>query len=240
MKNSNTIDDPLFGSSEMIWDAFAYRQAQQISLSDRDILDKGDVGMTRSNRQQDIIDAADKLIRHYGHIKTSMEDIAKAIGTSRANIYRFFPTKEALDERVFARQASRMLERARLAAERQSSAGRQLLVAINSLVDETVSMIDVDPNMHRLFATAFTEDWDSAHVYVGAFMALIQEIITKGISTRAFEASSPEEAARFVVTSILVFIHPTLMMDGALKYPGVISDPATHVRHILAYLGSSD
>lgn len=48
-----------------------------------------------------ILDQAEALIRHIGRKKTNVEDIAQKLGMSRANIYRFYPTRAAIDRGVY-------------------------------------------------------------------------------------------------------------------------------------------
>ena len=80
-------------------------------------------------RRQDattrILDAAERLFRHYGYTKTNVADIARDLGMSPANVYRFFATKaaihEALADRMLAENEMAALKIARLpmpAAER--------------------------------------------------------------------------------------------------------------------------
>ena len=47
-------------------------------------------------RKQEILDTALKLFGENGYEKTSMTDIAKAIGVAQGLCYRYFPSKEAL------------------------------------------------------------------------------------------------------------------------------------------------
>lgn len=47
-----------------------------------------------------IIDAAQRLFDRFGPIKTSVADIARELGMSPANIYNFFPSRDAIMEAV--------------------------------------------------------------------------------------------------------------------------------------------
>ena len=50
-----------------------------------------------------ILDSAEKLFRHYGYAKTNVADIAKDLGMSPANIYRFFASKVEIHQAICAR-----------------------------------------------------------------------------------------------------------------------------------------
>ena len=58
-------------------------------------------GQTRAR----IEDTAERLFRTMGYQKTAVADIARELGMSPANVYRFFPSKSAINEAI----AERML-----------------------------------------------------------------------------------------------------------------------------------
>jgi AcrR family transcriptional regulator len=50
-----------------------------------------------------ILEVAEEHFRRVGYRKTSVTDIAAELGMSAANVYRFFPSKEAIKESVCMR-----------------------------------------------------------------------------------------------------------------------------------------
>src|SRR3954471_10143270 len=50
-----------------------------------------------------IVEAADEHFSHYGYGKTTVADLAKAIGLSKAYTYKFFDSKQAIGEAICAR-----------------------------------------------------------------------------------------------------------------------------------------
>ena len=57
----------------------------------------------RSAAEARILDAAEACIRRYGIRRTSMQEVARAAGFSRAWLYRHFPDKESLVSAVLLR-----------------------------------------------------------------------------------------------------------------------------------------
>ena len=49
-----------------------------------------------------ILDAAEEMLRRHGVQKTNVVDVARALGMSHGNIYRHFPSKQALLDAVDA------------------------------------------------------------------------------------------------------------------------------------------
>lgn len=65
-----------------------------------------------------IVDAALQCVARWGVAKTSLDDVAREAGCSRATVYRSFPGgKDALFERVLELEVGRFLERVRSAVE---------------------------------------------------------------------------------------------------------------------------
>lgn len=60
--------------------------------------------MAQEDREQLILDVAERLILHYGFDKTTMSDIAKEAGISKGAIYLHYDSKDALFEAVIAKE----------------------------------------------------------------------------------------------------------------------------------------
>lgn len=62
-------------------------------------------------RKQEILDTAMRLFYEKGYEKTSIADIAKAIGVAQGLCYRYFPSKEALFDSAIEQYAEELLSR---------------------------------------------------------------------------------------------------------------------------------
>ena len=51
---------------------------------------------TEADTQERILVVAERLFREIGYQKTTVADIAKLLRMSPANVYRFFPSKDAI------------------------------------------------------------------------------------------------------------------------------------------------
>src|SRR5579859_2975089 len=74
-------------------------------------------GPPEHERRAQIIAAADEHFRRYGYDKTTVADIARAIGLSSAYIYKFFDSKQAVGEAICQRILSEIVSDARAIAE---------------------------------------------------------------------------------------------------------------------------
>ncbi len=70
-----------------------------------------------------IMETADALFRRMGFAKTAVADIAAELGMSPANVYRFFPSKNAIVEAICQRCLAELEEfgRTRIRSETCSS-----------------------------------------------------------------------------------------------------------------------
>src|SRR5947199_9191354 len=50
--------------------------------------------IVREEVRETILDAADRLLQHYGYKKTTMDDLAQEAGIGKGTIYLYFPSKE--------------------------------------------------------------------------------------------------------------------------------------------------
>jgi AcrR family transcriptional regulator len=72
-----------------------------------------------------ILDAAERLLGHYGYKKTTMEDVAREAGIGKGTTYLHFPGKEEVALAVIDRIGDRLLTRLRaIACSGGSCAGR--------------------------------------------------------------------------------------------------------------------
>ena len=56
-----------------------------------------------------VVEAATQHFGHYGYEKTTVSDLAKAIGFSKAYIYKFFDSKQAIGEVICANRLAMIM-----------------------------------------------------------------------------------------------------------------------------------
>src|SRR3546814_3353221 len=82
----------------------------------------GQRGPSDHTIRDQIIEAAHDHFSHYGYGKTTVSDLAKHIGFSKAYIYKFFDSKQAIGEAICAGQLSGILEEVERVLAKSSSA----------------------------------------------------------------------------------------------------------------------
>lgn len=87
-------------------------------------------------RKQEILDTALRLFGEKGYEKTSITDIAKAIGVAQGLCYRYFPSKEALFDSAIEQYADILVEPMRDFQPDEDQTLRQIIEAMPSAMEE--------------------------------------------------------------------------------------------------------
>lgn len=85
--------------------------------------------------QAQLLDAAEACFERFGIAKTTMEDVARAGGVSRATVYRYFADREALVLASITRRARLNIPRAQAHIQRFPSFGEKLVEGLIYNVD---------------------------------------------------------------------------------------------------------
>src|SRR5215472_5787906 len=80
----------------------------------------------REDTRARIMETAEALFRRLGFAKTTVADIAAELRMSPANVYRFFPSKNAIVEAICQRCLSEVQEKAWAVSRSKEPAGRRL------------------------------------------------------------------------------------------------------------------
>lgn len=87
-------------------------------------------------RKQEILDTALKLFGENGYEKTSITDIAKAIGVAQGLCYRYFPSKEALFDSAIEQYADVLVEQFVGAEKDNQKTLRQIIEDMPATMEE--------------------------------------------------------------------------------------------------------
>jgi AcrR family transcriptional regulator len=222
----------------MIWDALAFKRSdmarprgdkrsQRFAATTIDEIDDG---------RERILQVAERLIRRFGHQKTTMANIAWELGTSRATLYRYFPTKEALEEQVCAREASRTLRHLRHVLVDEDASIERLRVLLLEVGRQTSSRMASEPHLHQLFVEAFRNQWHVAIEYLRQVRTLIEDVVVRGQSDGAFVPDDPGTTTRFILGAMIVFVNPGLAELLKLDDAALSMDLATQVQSLVESL----
>jgi AcrR family transcriptional regulator len=165
-----------------------------------------------------IVVAATEHFRLYGYEKTTVSDLAKSIGFSKAYIYKFFESKQAIGEMICTNclQAIETDIRAAIdAAERPSEKLRRMFKAG---VESSLRLAFENRKLHDIAASAAAGRWEPVRAYEGRIQAMLQDILRQGREMEEFERKTPlDEAAAAIYLVMRPYLNP-VMLQYSLDY----------------------
>ncbi|WPB84467.1 TetR/AcrR family transcriptional regulator [Sediminicoccus rosea] len=160
-----------------------------------------------------IADAAEALFRQIGYQKTSVADIAKACAMSPANVYRFYPSKSAINEAITHRLLDTIgTELEALAAGPGTPAERMRATAAH-LFRRDVELFFAEKRMHDMVGAAMTEHWGVIEGFIARVLAVWEGLLREGMASGAFRALDPAATAMSFKQCLLLWTHPILLED---------------------------
>jgi len=177
-----------------------------------------------------IVTAAHECFAHYGYAKTTVADLAREIGFSKAYIYRFFESKQAIGDAICANCLDRLFEQVSHAVEQGETATDKLRKFARTITTAGVEFFFSDRKLYEIAALASSEKWAATQVYGERIQALIDEILKEGRESGEFERKTPiDETRRAIFYAMLPFINPVflestidLLPDAQAEVTGLI------------------
>lgn len=162
-----------------------------------------------------IVEVAEEQFRRVGYAKTAVADIAAVLGMSAANVYRYFPSKLAINEAICARlmdQTHEMVAAIVRADEPAEARLRRLVLEVHRT--NKARMIG-ERRMYDMVAVAMEESWDSIEAHIATMEGFFGELIADGIRRGEFREVDVARTAPTVLDCCLVVFHPTLLAQCA-------------------------
>ncbi|WP_052018234.1 TetR family transcriptional regulator [Agrobacterium albertimagni] len=158
-----------------------------------------------------ILEAAEGQFRHYGYSKTTVADVAKELGMSPANIYRFFGSKSELLEGVCARLLHQSLSIAQSIAALPVSAEERLRRYSMMHFEFTVATMLDERKVHDMVVAAIEQSWGVIDKHIDEIQAILTDIITEGMEKGEFAKGDPAHAARCFGAATSPLHHPQMV-----------------------------
>jgi AcrR family transcriptional regulator len=180
-----------------------------------------------------IMDAAEALFRRLGFAKTAVADIAAELKMSPANVYRFFPSKNAIIEAICQRCLGECEERAwAVARSRGSAAERAERLVLEILAYHKENHL-TDQRVNDMVLAAIELSWGAIRAHKEHIRMVLEAILREGIERGEFEAVDPRETSRLMMISLVHFCHPVLVAQYLQDQGDIEADARASVRFLL-------
>lgn len=159
-----------------------------------------------------IVVAATEHFRRYGYEKTTVSDLAKTIGFSKAYIYKFFESKQAIGEMICSNCLREIEAEVVAALSAVDSAPEKVRRLFKAIVEASLRLFFRDQKLYEIAISSATERWPSAVAHEGFVRQLILEVLQQGRDSGEFERKTPiDEAAAAIYLVMHPYINPLLL-----------------------------
>lgn len=162
-----------------------------------------------------IVAAATEHFSRYGYEKTTVSDLAKAIGFSKAYIYKFFESKQAIGEMICSNCLRQIEAEVRAAVDEADRPPEKLRRMFKAIVVASLRLFFQDRKLYEIAASAATERWQAALAYEERIRKLLQDILQEGRQTGDFERKTPlDETVMAIYLVMRPYLNPLLLQHS--------------------------
>jgi AcrR family transcriptional regulator len=162
-----------------------------------------------------IIDAADAHFSRYGYAKTTMADLARAIGFSKAYLYKFFDSKQAIGEAICSKTLASQYTAIATAVEAAPTPNERVRALLRTAVEVCLAQFFNDRQLYDIVAHSRAEGWTSSEKHIAQVYDLLSNVIQEGRAQGAFERKTPlEEVCRGIWLAALPLADPVMLQHN--------------------------
>ncbi|SCB35087.1 transcriptional regulator, TetR family [Cupriavidus alkaliphilus] len=174
-----------------------------------------------------IVAAATEHFSRYGYEKTAVSDLAKAIGFSKAYIYKFFESKQAIGEMICANCLREIEAEVNAAVADADSPPEKLRRLFRALTEASLRLFSHERKLYEIAASAATERWQAVIAYEESIRKLLRKVLQQGRESGDFERKTPLDETTMAIYLVLrPYMNPLLLQhsfDHTESAPGLLS-----------------
>jgi AcrR family transcriptional regulator len=180
-----------------------------------------------------IMDTAEALFRRLGYAKTAVADIAGELKMSPANVYRFFPSKNAIIEAICQRCLGELEDRAWAVARSRGSAAERLERLVLEILAYHRENHLTDQRVNDMVLAAIELSWGAIRAHKEHMRMVVEAVVREGIERGEFEGVEPRETSRLMMISLVNFCHPVLVAQYLQDEGDLEADARATIRFLL-------
>lgn len=169
---------------------------------------------TADETRERIATVAEELFRRMGFAKTAVADIAAELGMSPANVYRFFPSKNAIVETICQRCLTASELDVAEAARGGGSVQDRIVGVFNSILCYHKANFLADKRVHDMVLVAIEHNWQNIEAHKARIGAVLAQLLQEGIETGAFVPHDPAVVSQMLLGTCVRFCHPVLIAQN--------------------------
>lgn len=166
---------------------------------------------TADETRERIARVAEELFRRMGFAKTAVADIAAELSMSPANVYRFFPSKNAIVETICNRCLAEIEAQVRAIRARPDSAARHIEAIYLAILRYHRENFLSDRRVHDMVQVAMEHNWQAIEAHRRNIREAVAAIIAEGIASGEFLPHDPGRSSEILLGAMMRFCHPLLV-----------------------------
>ncbi len=175
---------------------------------------------TPEETRAEILAAAWDLFRELG-ARATIADIAGRLGMSSANVYRFFPSKQALTGAICANQLGALTDAARAASEGPGSAAARIRAMLATLHHGMRDQMLNQSRVHEIVDVALNEQWPAIDEFHQRCTEIVAQLVAEGQTRGEFGPGDPAMLGMQTLVACAAIYHPTLIAQCPESAPGM-------------------
>ncbi|MHC8305487.1 TetR/AcrR family transcriptional regulator [Pseudomonas sp. PB3P13] len=162
-----------------------------------------------------VVEAATGHFGRDGYEKTTVSSLAKSIGFSKAYIYKFFDSKQAIGEVICAKRLAVFMEVVDARVLEVATASEKLTALFFGLEAAGSDLFFHDRQLYAVATIAAREQWPSVTRHEERLREVITLIILLGRDSGEFERKTPlDEVVGGIYLVIRPYTNPVLMQSS--------------------------
>lgn len=158
--------------------------------------------------REDILDAAEQVLRRFGPAKANVVDVARALGVSHGSVYRHFSSKAALRDAVTERWLARVSDPLAKIANAPGPALPRLRRWLDALIAAKRQKVSAEPELFATYRAIFAESREVVMQHVETLVDQIATIIADGVAQGEFATDDPRATAQAICDATARFHNP--------------------------------
>jgi len=168
--------------------------------------------MSEAVRREQILQAAERLLEHYGPQKTTVADVAREAGLGGGSVYLEFPSKEAIIEALSRARHEVVLAAMRAAARREGSSWAERLSGVmQTRLDAYLEQASGGAHARDLFHCANSAVKSASLWFHQEEQALVTELLDAGLAEGEFDIADTSLTARVILRAYGGFTPPWIL-----------------------------
>jgi len=180
-----------------------------------------------------IIETADALFRRLGYAKTAVADIAAELHMSPANVYRFFPSKNAIVEAICHVCLSECEEKAWAVARSRGSAAERVERLVLEILAYHKENLVTEQRVNDIVLVAIEHSWGAILAHKEVMRGILELILRDGIEDGEFAPIDPRETSQQMMRALAMSCHPVLIAQALQDGEDIEAETRAAVRFLL-------